>query len=104
MADLTCRDRRALPEPRAKRTTEAGDDIHLILRRNRAPRDERIIGVRVHRVLGHKGRGEDVYSGLVERSWEPRNYGQQYPARPNRYGFESCLGRLGGPAESSHST
>src|SRR6202162_331892 len=52
---------------------------------------------------GHEGGRQDVHSGAFQRAGEPEHHGQQRPAGPDRHGFKSRLGRLGGAAEGRHS-
>ena len=54
-------------------------------------------------LLGYKGSDQDVHSGVVQRSRDPRHYGKQYPTGSDRHGFESRRWRLGGTAEGGHS-
>ncbi len=64
---------------------------------------ERAHGARAWSLLCHERGREDVYSGTFQRGWEPGYHGQQRAAGPDRHGFESRLGRLGGTAEGRHS-
>ncbi len=65
---------------------------------------EHVVAPGPRALLGHKGSGQDVHAGLVQRGREPGDYRQQRAAGSDRHGFESRRGRLGGTAEGRHST
>ena len=64
---------------------------------------ERVLVPGLVALLGHEGSRKDIYSGAVQRAWEPGHHGQQCAAGSDRHGVKSRHKRVGGAAEGRYS-
>jgi NAD(P)-dependent dehydrogenase (short-subunit alcohol dehydrogenase family) len=80
-----------------KHMKSGGRVISIWFVRGRACRCARACGL-----LGHEGGRKDIYSGAVQRAWEPGHHGQQCAAGSDRHGVKSRRKRVGGAAEGRY--